>query len=166
MVTARNIVLGFVAGALAVLIFHQGMYYLMSTSNMVGGQPWRMEPLPANRMPESIAEFFRPWGGVPRLFNQMFWGGLWGALFGLVENRMPAGPIWLKGFFFGLIGPMLIGGWLVLELVRGEPIFNGFFNEYNWSLLRNGFLLNGLAFGLGLGIVYGIISHRAAPVQA
>lgn len=161
MSAARGIVLGFIAGALAVLIFHQGMYYLLATSNMgVSGQPWRTNPVPL--WPDLMRALSVPAYNVPAIVNQMIWGGSWGALFGLIADRMPGGPIWVKGFIFACIFPMLIGAWLVLPLIRGTPVLGGFLAEYNPVRLRTGFLLNGLAFGLGLGIIYSLIRGRRA----
>ena len=58
---------GFLAGALAVALFHQGMYWLLKEANVpLQGTPWNMAPAAAAY-------------GLPVLFNQMFWGGLWGS---------------------------------------------------------------------------------------
>lgn len=144
-VTPRNIVAGFVAGAFAVIIFHQGVYSLMSNWGMVSGQPWRMTPNPY---------------GVPDLVNQSFWGGLWGILFALIIDRMPPIPNWVNGLLFGLIFPMLLGSWILVSLIKGRPLFSGYFADFNLGRLRNGFVLNGVAFGIGLGIIYGLLPSR------
>jgi hypothetical protein len=161
MIAVRNIALGFVAGALAVLIFHQGMYYLMATSAMgVKGAPWRTDPVPFMRELFDLLGY--PPFRIPRLASQMIWGGLWGALFGLIADRVSAGPTWLKGLLFGMAGPLLLGSWLILPLIQGEQIFGG----YELVRMRTGFLLNGLAFGLGLGIIYGLLPRGRGQAQA
>ena len=62
--TAFHLVLGFIAGALATLVFHQGMVLILNTAGIIPVQPYSMRPIP-------------PFG-VPALLNSMFWGGLWG----------------------------------------------------------------------------------------
>lgn len=122
---ARNIMLGSVAGMLAVLVFHQGMYYLLATSGVVGGGPWRLVPAPFWR-DLSIA-FRAPVATVPLLIGLVIWGGLWGGLFGLFADWMPGRLNWLKGMIFALLFPLLLGSWLIIPLIRGTTTFSGFF---------------------------------------
>lgn len=151
-----RIVGGFVAGALAVLIFHQGMYVLIQQllkmgilgAPPLGGTPWNMGPDPAAF-------------GLPRILNQAFWGGLWGILFAFLIDRMPGGIALIKGLIFGIVFPMLLGGWIFIALIKGVPMFSGAMAKgpFNIMALRNGFLLNGLAFGIGLGLLYPLIAR-------
>ena len=67
--SVHRTIAGFIAGALAVAIFHQGMYLLMKQFGVpLPGAPWNMAP---------AASAY----GMPTVLNQMFWGGLWGILF-------------------------------------------------------------------------------------
>ena len=137
-------VAGFITGALAVAIFHQGMYVLLARLGIpLQGVPWDLRP-------DAGAN------GLPRLVNLMFWGGLWGIGFAWLAGRLP-GPTWLRGMLFGLIGPLLIGSWLVVALIKGRPVFNGFFADWSLLRLRTGFLLNCIAFGLGLGLLHPLV---------
>ncbi|MGE0630743.1 MAG: hypothetical protein AB7O43_23400, partial [Hyphomicrobiaceae bacterium] len=135
-------VAGFLTGALSVLVFHQGMYFaLIKLGFRLSGTPWEMSP-------------GGPYG-VPVLLNQMFWGGLWGLLFAYLVDHLPSELPWLKGLVFGMVFPMLLGGWLVVSLLKGRPLFGGAFtNGFNPAALLRGFLLNGVAFGIGLGLLY------------
>jgi hypothetical protein len=147
-------VAGFIAGALATAIFHQGMYYLMQRGGLpLQGAPWNMAP---------NARAF----GLPALANQMFWGGLWGVLFAFLYARLPTNMGSLKGVIFGVIFPLLLGSWLIVASIRGQPLLADFAKDWNVLRLRNGFLLNGIAFGLGLGLLYpllaGLFGARAA----
>ena len=69
-------ILGFFAGFLAVLIFHQSLWYLL---NLVGLIPldrraWPLDPIP-------------PYG-VPSVISKAFWGGAPGALIGPVGSSL------------------------------------------------------------------------------
>lgn len=146
--TLPRMAAGFIAGALAVLIFHQGMYLLLQLLGLpLRGAVWSLAADPAAF-------------GLPRLANQMFWGGAWGVLFAMIYPSVPGGEGWLKGLVFGLVFPMLIGSWLVVALIKGQPLFSGAFAKgFNPLALRNGFLLNGVAYGIGLGLLYPVVAR-------
>lgn len=157
---ATRLLAGFIAGVLAVLIFHQGMYVLMQTAGLpLRGAPYRMTPSPL--WPELFGLFKMAAISVPGIVHQSIWGGLWGILFAFLIDRMPGGPAMVKGFLFGIIFPMLIGSWLLVPLVKGSAMFSGAFAKggFNVLALRNGFLLNGVAFGIGLGLLYPWLSR-------
>jgi hypothetical protein len=145
-----RIVLGFIAAAITVLIVHESIIYLLFMAGYLPNVAWSMTP--------RIAPF-----GVPRLVNTVFWGGLWGALFALVYNWIPGAAAWLKGLIFGLF-IVVVSNWTLLPLVKG-----GVFGQPNqvlfadWNPQR---MLITIAivggFGLGLGIVYGLIRPRTA----
>lgn len=144
--TMTRVIGGFIAGALAVLIFHQGMYVILQQL----GVP--LQGTPFNMTPDKAAY------GMPRLFNQMFWGGLWGIIFAYVINVLP-GPNWLRGFIFGTVFTLLLGSWLLVAMIKGTPLFSGAFAKgFDIMRLRTGFLLNGVAFGLGLGLLYPLLA--------
>lgn len=74
--------LGFVAAAIAVLTFHQGMIFALGQFGLVRGTVYNttlVGPLQ-----------------VPLIVNQMFWGGLYGAVFGLLWPRFTR-PAWCAG---------------------------------------------------------------------
>lgn len=137
---------GFAAGALAVLIFHQSMYFVLSQFNLVQNLPWRMNPIP-------------PFG-VPSLINQMFWGGLWGVLYAVAVARWIPGALWIGGLVFGLVFPMTLGSWLIVPLIKSQPLLSGYFIHHDPLRLLSGFLLNGIAYGLGLGIIYSTLGSK------
>lgn len=137
-----RILAGFIAGALATLIFHQGMYLILKQIGLpLQGTAWNMAP---------VASAY----GLPNLVNLMFWSGLWGILFALMFERLPGGSSTLKGFIFGCVFPLLLGSWIVVSLIKGRPVFNGLLSDWKFLKLRTGFLLNGVAFGVGLGLIY------------
>jgi hypothetical protein len=96
-----------------------------------------------------------PWH-VPGIVNLMFWGGLWGVLYALVADKLPGGASWLKGAIFGIIGPILIGSWLVGAFLKGQPLLAGL-QPNRWIAG----LLIGIGFGVALGLVYDMLRAKA-----
>ena len=143
-----RIVLGFIAAAISVLIVHEGVIYLLNTYGFIPTRGWAMSPA------------IPPWG-VPRLVNNVFWGGLWGVLFALVYDWIPGGMAWLKGLIFGLF-IVVVSNWILLPLIKGQMfgvpnqvLFGGWNPTRMWIVA----CIVG-AFGLGLGIVYGLIARN------
>lgn len=129
------VLFGFIAGFIAVPVFHQLAAYGLWATIPGRNFPWNMRP--------------NPWG-VPNLINLAFWGGVWGIVFAFVQTRFPRGIAYLLlAFLFGAILPTAFS-WYVLSPLRGRGI--GAFSIY-------GPLLNG-AWGLGTGIIYALLSRR------
>jgi hypothetical protein len=152
--TLGRIVLGFVAAAISVLVVHQTIVYLLGASGMTKTVPWNLRPLG-----------YGPFPWVPLLVNGVFWGGLWGVLFALIYDWVPGGWSWLKGLIFGLL-VLVFSNWIFLPLIRwlafGYPpsearLFAGFDGSNPIVLVPGLLILSG--FGLGLGIIYGLIAR-------
>lgn len=139
----KALAIGFLAGALAVPLFHQGMVLILHLAGQVPNFPWQMRPVP-------------PFN-VPTLVNQMFWGGVWGVVFAAVVEAIPGRSLLLKGVVFGLLGPWLIGNGLLVPLIKGGPLLFGFAPQR----MLIGALI-GAAFGLGLALIYGLLRPRLA----
>ena len=130
---ARDLALGFIAGALAVPTFHHLMIYLLTAAGMIQGNLYSMRPVP-------------PFG-VPTIFNQMFWGGLWGVVLALIATRaVPAWPLWLVGLLLGAIALPIVG-WFVVAPIKRLPIAAG----WNPTRMLASVIINaGWGFGAGL----------------
>jgi hypothetical protein len=141
----RDLACGFLAGALAVLTFHQGMVFVLSTVGMIQSPVYAMRGVP-------------PYG-VPTIVNQMFWGGLWGLLFATIADTLPHWPRLLLGGGFGVLGPML-ASWFVVAPLKGNPIAAG------WVPLRMlaSLLING-CWGIGLALIYTGLRRWAAGLR-
>jgi hypothetical protein len=142
-----RIVLGFIAAAISVLVVHETIIYLLNSAGYVQSRGWAMTPA------------VPPWG-VPRLVNNVFWGGLWGVLFAVLYRWIPGGAAWLKGLIFGLF-ILVVSNWILLPVIKGQV-----FGQPNqvlfgaWSPTRmwlTAVIVGG--FGLGLGIIYGLIAR-------
>lgn len=148
--TVGRIVLGFIAAVIAVLIVHQTIVYVLGMYGMSRSVPWSMRPLGYG---------WFPW--IPTIVNVAFWGGMWGILFALIYNWLPGGMSWLKGLIFGLL-IVLVSNWTLLPLIRQyvfnyppQPLFSGLNPT---GMLAVVLIVGG--FGLGLGIIYGLIGPR------
>jgi hypothetical protein len=141
---ARRLVLGFAAGALAVLVAHQVMVLILGLTGAIPARAYAMTPVP-------------PFN-VPAVVNQMFWGGLWGVAFGAIATRLPRPwPLWLCGLVFGLVGPLLFN-WFVLAPLKGQPVAGGFVPMRMYP----GVLILG-SFGIGVALIndaLGRVAHR------
>ena len=143
-----RIVMGFIAATISVVVVHEGIIYLLNAGGYIPTHGWSMTPA------------IPPWG-VPRLVNNIFWGGLWGALFGLIYAWIPGGMAWLKGLIFGLL-IVVVSNWILLPLIKGQVfgqanqvLFGGWNPTRMWIVAV---IVGG--FGLGLGIIYGLIGPR------
>ena len=148
-----RVVLGFVTAAISVLVVHQSIVYALGTYGLVRSTPWAMQPLG-----------YGPFSAMPVLANSVFWGGLWGAVFGLSYDWLPGAWSWLKGLVFGIL-VVIFSNWIFLPLIRQylfkyppQALFSGF-NGSNPMVLLPGFLILA-GFGLGLGIIYGLLARR------
>jgi hypothetical protein len=143
-----KMLLGFIAGFLATLLFHQLVLALMWGMDFAPYKPFALTPT-------------QPFG-VPAVFSLAFWGGIWGILFALVQDRFPRGVgYWVTAFVWGGIGPSLVALIIVLPL-KGQPMGGG------WHLqgLLRAFIING-AWGIGTGLffkglVFWLGRHRTA----
>ena len=138
--------LGFMAAAISVLTFPQGMWaalHSMALPGLTMPTPYPTDPIP-------------PWG-IPRIVNLCFWGGLYGIVFGLVLPRFTA-PLWLCGLGLGIIAALV--GILFVPAIKGLPIGSG------WILLNwvRSFLING-SWGIGVGLILPLLFTRV-PQQA
>jgi len=124
--------LGFLTAALAVLTFHQAMWGALYLAGMMPLAPYPMRPVP-------------PWG-VPLIASLCFWGGLYGAAFGLLAPRLPRAPLWLLGLGLGVLAALV--GWFVVAPIKGQPLAGGFVPARMLvSLLING------CWGVGVGVI-------------
>ena len=107
--TAAPVALGFLAGIFSVLVFHQGLVWLLYMAGQVPAGPYGVRPIP-------------PFG-VPQIVNQCFWGGLWGIVIAVLLRRLRV-PDLLFGFAFGAVA-LSLTNWVVLPPIKGGAYFAG-----------------------------------------
>jgi hypothetical protein len=140
--SGRSLLLGFIAGALSVLVFHQGMVFILYLLKLTPNAPWNLATM---RGPFPL----------PILVNQMFWGGLWGIGFAALAGMIPVANNILRGVIYGLLGPYLLGNAILVPLIKGGPMF--------WGLDPTRMVLGaliGAAFGAGVAILYRGLASR------
>lgn len=129
---AKDLAIGFVAGFLAVFVFHQLTIWAMGNLGLI---------------PNAAIYRVDAYGplGVPRVVNTAFWGGVWGIVLAAVRPWLPkpAMAFFICGFLFGIVGPTFFG-WFVLAPFRGQPVAQGFKLANMWR----GPVINGM-WGLG-----------------
>jgi len=139
-VASRWLILGFICGAIAVLIFHQGAWALLHALGIM--------PRPAYPM-AATAPF-----GIPQLWSIAFWGGVWGVLLAALLGRLRGAKLIVAATVFGAILPTLVA-WFVVAPLKGQPVAGGFAP----MAMMIGPIVNA-AWGLGTGIGLALIHRR------
>ena len=136
----KLLLLGFVAGFLATLIFHQGLWYLLNQTGVIPSDrpAWPMDPIP-------------PFG-VPSVISKAFWGGLWGAGLALILGQLSGAAYWASWTLIGAVALTLVA-FSVVPLIKGEAI------PALWPRFAVGLLLNG-AWGFGTALVLKLLAAR------
>ena len=129
----RLVVIGFLAGAISVFVFHQGFILIAWQLGLLPGAPYSLEPTAPL--------------GVPRVISSAFWGGLWGIALALLLQRLRRADWLWVGILFGGILLLLVGILVVGPLKGGELAWP------SSTMLLRGFIING-AWGLGAALLY------------
>lgn len=130
----RRVVFGFIAGFIAVPVFHQVMVILLNAAGLVSWTPYRMSPVP-------------PFS-VPAVVSSSFWGGVWGIVFALIAPVFPRGAAyWITSVLFGALA-LTVVAWIVVAPLKGMPLFFG----GDPAGMLAGLLVNG-AWGLGVALM-------------
>ncbi len=136
----KVLVAGFICGALAVLVFHQGTNFLLFHNFAF----LKGLGLPDGFRPAGPGFSLRPVPplGVPQLASIAFWGGLWGIILAALI-RYARFPDLLTGFLLGAVVCTVVG-FSVFAGFRGQPMWAGG-NTLTWARVM---LVNG-AWGWG-----------------
>jgi len=143
-VSPATLVLAFIAGALAVPVFHQILLLVLYIAKIVPFAPFSWAPT-------------KPLG-VPDIISISFWGGVWGVVFALTLPRWFDGAAyWIAAAVIGGVALTLVFMFVVWPLKIGglPPDMIGLFVI--------GFLLNA-AWGIGWALFLALFERlRAAP---
>jgi ABC-type transport system involved in multi-copper enzyme maturation permease subunit len=126
--------LAFIAGFLAVPLFHQPMLALLGAVGVTSAVPYLTRPIPPL--------------GVPQLVSQAFWGGVWGIVFALVAPRFPRGiGYWIIAVLFGALALSFVA-WFIVAPLKGLPVAGG----GRPTAIATALLVNG-AWGFGTALL-------------
>jgi hypothetical protein len=128
----RWLVTGFISGAVAVLVFHQGATALLHALDLTPRVPYSFEPS-------------TPFG-IPVVWSLTFWGGIWGALLAASLGRLAGASLVPGGALFGAALPTL-AAWFLVAPLKGQPLAAGGVA----TAMAVGVIVNA-AWGLGTGI--------------
>src|SRR5881227_1340745 len=137
---SRWLVVGFLAGAAAVLLFHQSALALLHSLQLARSAPFSFTPT-------------KPFG-VPQLWSLAFWGGVWGIVLAAALARLDGVRLIVATTLLGAVAPTLIA-WFVVAPLKGQPLAAG------WApaAMAIGPVVNA-AWGLGTGIGLHLFGRR------
>lgn len=135
----KNLLLGFVAGAIALVIVHELIALWLSDAGHAVRAPWSLETSALT--------------GLPQIVNDVVWGGIWGVVFALLLGNVPQGPMTLRGAVLGLAGTALIGVLVLAPLIKGEALFLNAELDRIWPVL-----VLGAGFGAATAWLYGFFT--------
>ena len=127
----RWIVVGFLSGAVSVLLCHQVIAALLHAIGITPRVPYSMQPT-------------RPLG-VALLWSLVFWGGVWGVVLAASLRSLADSALVITATIFGALFPTLVA-WTLVASMKGQPLFAGGAPK----AMMVGLLVNA-AWGLGTG---------------
>ena len=136
----RWLVVGFLAGFVSVLVFHQGAAAFLHALELTPRAPYSLQPT-------------QPLG-VPQVMSSAFWGGVWGVLLAAALARLEGARLIVAAAAFGAIFPTLVA-WFMVAPLKGNPVAAGFVP----AAMMIGPIVNG-AWGLGTGIGLALFGRR------
>ena len=128
----RWLIVGFIAGALAVIVFHQSALAVLHALQLSRSAPYSFSPTAPL--------------GIPQLWSLAFWGGVWGIVLAAALARLDGARLVAAATLFGAIAPTLVA-WFVVAPLKHQPMAAGFV----LSAMAVGVIVNA-AWGLGTGI--------------
>lgn len=108
----RTVLVGFIAGALSVLIFHQLGFWISNELGYTRANLYNMRPVP-------------PFS-VPTIVSSAFWGGLWGIVAAFVVPRLPGSLSGVLGWILFAAVIVSVVNWFVVLPIKGLPVGGGF----------------------------------------
>jgi len=128
----KRVLLAFVAGFLATLIFHQPVLAALHAAGIAPKPAYNFAPVPPL--------------GVPSVISLAFWGGVWGII--MIAAIAKVRAFYLVATIFGAVLPTLVAAFVIAPL-RHMPLPTG----SPAKLLAFGLIVNG-AWGLGTALLY------------
>ena len=137
----RRLLVGFISGFVAVLIFHQGAFELMRVLGMEVPVPYSMNPT-------------RPFG-VPLAWSLAFGAGVWGVVLAAALHRIEGSALVIASIIFGAVPPTLVY-FVVVAPLKGLPLPGG------WPAAMTALIVNGAWVGRAIGRILFARTRRSA----
>jgi hypothetical protein len=144
----RWLIVGFISGAVSVLVFHQGAAALLHALALTPRAPYSMA---------GTAPF-----GIPQLWSLAFWGGVWGVLLAAALARLHGAAFIVGAALFGAVLPTLVA-WFTVAPLKGQPVAAGF---VPMAMLIGPIVNAAWGLGTGIGLVLFGQSHRRSQPAA
>lgn len=141
----RWVIVGFISGAVSVLLFHQGAAALLYALGLTPNAPYSFNAT-------------QPFG-IAQIWSLAFWGGVWGAVLAAILARLHGGAFIVGAAVFGAVLPTLVA-WLIVAPLKGQPVAAGFAP----MAMLIGPIVNA-AWGLGTGIGLGLFGQKHPKVK-
>jgi hypothetical protein len=141
-----RILIGFLSGVTAVLLFHQGALTILHAAGATSASPFptqQTHPV-----------------GLPQVWSLAFWGGVWGLVFSLFDRRLPQeAGYWWMGLAYGAVLPSIVA-WLIVFPLKGMPVAGG------WApaVIAVSLVVNG-AWGIGNALFLRGLSRGWIKIQ-
>jgi len=136
----RWLVVGFLSGAVSVLLCHQVIAALLHAIGITPRMPYSMQPTPPL--------------GVAQVWSLAFWGAVWGVALAAALRRYADAVLVIAATIFGAILPSLVA-WTVVAALKGQPLFGAGAPK----AIAVGLLVNA-AWGLGTGTGLALFGRR------
>lgn len=133
-----RIFLGCIAGAIAVLVFHQTTLQLFFWAGLAPRAAFRFAVVP-------------PFN-APMVVSITFWGAVYGGFFGLLAPRLPR-PFALKALLAGVFAGLM--SWFVVRPLAGHPLA---FDWQSAAMLRSA--TASLMWGVGITLILPLLHPR------
>lgn len=141
-ISLTKLFLGFAAGAIAVVTAHKIIDYVLYTAGIFPRVRWSISPAAIHR------------GAANR--QRCVLGRTVGGSFCANHRQSPGGNLTVKGLIFGILGPAILGVFILVPLITGRfPLFFGVDPQLLGSVVL---ILAG--FGAAMGWIYGLLTAR------
>ena len=137
MPSLKLLMLGFAAGFIATLIFHQGLWYIFNQLGVIplNRPAWAMDSTPPFE--------------IPAIVSKAFWGGLWGLVLTSILMHLDGMSYWAAWIVLGAVALTAVAFFVVPPL-KGQPI------PALWPRFFVGLALNG-AWGFGTALLLRLV---------
>lgn len=135
----KRALIGFVAGFVATLTFHQIALQLLHLAHVAPAAAWGMNPVP-------------PFG-VPAVISLAFWGGVWGAILIPIIDHRKGGAYYAMAIVLGAILPTLVA-WFLVAPLKHQPLASG----WNPKRMMIGPIINA-CWGFGTAWIYRLFAR-------